>query len=98
MTVPKLPPFDSNAANTAWRTLKKADGTPYSVFAGTQFPDFVKGLRGQRDVVAAHDVQLGDHKADIDEHSARLADVEQRLHALEVAPPAPFPVSSSGGV
>lgn len=93
MAVPKLPPHDAKAANNAWRTIKKADGTAYTVFESQSYVDFVSGLRGQRDIVASHDVQLGDHKVDLDEHSARLADIEARVHALEVAPTAPFPVS-----
>lgn len=91
MTVPKLPPFDAKAANNAWRTMRKPDGSEYAVFGSGDFVTFTQGLRGQRDVVAAHDVQLGDHKSDIDEHSARLADLELRTAALEARPTAGFP-------
>jgi hypothetical protein len=91
MSVPKLPPFDSQAANLAWRGLKKSDGTPYSVFAGSSFPNFVTGLRGQRDIMASHAVQLADHKGDIDEHAARLNDLEHRMAVQEARPASTFP-------
>lgn len=51
-------------------------------------------VKGMRDVVNANAIGLDVVKSDVDEHAARIADLEARVHALEVAPPAPFPASS----
>ena len=94
MTVPKPPIFDA----IGWRArLKEAiptrpDGTTITVWS--QLPEFVKWLRGQRDVVARHDVQLADHKGDLDAHTERLNKHAERLAALEARPvSSPFPGS-----
>lgn len=93
MSVPKLPPFDAKAANTGWKTLRKADGSEFAVYGAETFVSFVQGLRAQRDVVARHDVQLADQKRDIDRHADRLAALERKVSALEDAPNVPFPAS-----
>lgn len=93
MTVPKLPAFDAKAANNGWKTLRKPDGSEYSVYGSDSFVSFVQGLREQRDVVARHDVQLADHKRDLDRNTARLDALAQRVTALEDSPSVPFPAS-----
>lgn len=93
MSVPQLPSFDAKAANNGWKTLRKADGSEFAVYGSESFVSFVQGLRGQRDIVARHDVQLNDHKRDIDRHTARLDALAQRVTALEDAPSVPFPAS-----
>jgi len=98
MTVPKPPPFDASAANNAWRSLKKADGSSYSVFLNTAYPDFVKWVRGQRDHLEALRLGVfgpGGVKADLDalrgSTDHRLDILEAKVAALEAAPPSPFP-------
>ncbi len=91
MTVPKLPPFDSKgfAERLKEAIPKRPDGTIIKVW--DQLPPWVLGVRGLRDNVASHDVQLTDHKIDLDTHSADIANLKTRVKALEEAPPSPFP-------
>ncbi len=99
MTVPKLPPFDSEAANIAWRALKKLDGSPYQVFAGSQFPTFIKAVRGLRDHLEA--LRLGVFgpegiKGDLDDfrenNGVAHISFDRRLDAIEARlNDSPFP-------
>lgn len=100
MSVPKLPPFDAKTfARRLYERVRRPDGSAYLAFGEDQFPRFIDGLRGQRDVVGSHDVQLADHKSDIDvlrESQAKQFIESQKLAArvgvLEAARP-PFPAS-----
>jgi hypothetical protein len=92
--VPKLSLIDA----AAWKNRlteaipSRPDGTPITIWG--QFPDFVKSLRGQRDFLNAHAVELNDHKKDIDNHTERLNSQAARIAALEKQPTAtPFPES-----
>ncbi len=94
MAVPNLPNIDAAgwAARLKEAIPKRPDGTVITVWA--QFPEFVKGLRGQRDILARHDVQLTDHKSDLDAHTDRLNKQADRLAVLEARPStSPFPGS-----
>lgn len=92
MAVPKPPNFDA----IAWRDRlkeaipKRPDGTPITVWS--QLPGFIQWARTMRDVSNTHDIQLKDHKTDIDNHSDRLNIQNERLAALEAQPVIrPFP-------
>lgn len=91
MTVPKLPAFDAKGFSARLKEAipKRPDGTAIAVW--DSLPPFVAGLRTLRNNVATHDVQLTDHKIDIDTHSAAIASLKTRVKALEDAPPSPFP-------
>lgn len=96
MAFPKLPPLDGKALESALKTsVRKPDGSPYAVFDNVQ--EWVRGERAVRDASAATNVFAHDLKGDIDQHSARIADLEQRVAAVEARPSAPFPVPSSPG-
>jgi hypothetical protein len=84
MAVPKLPTFDAKSFVARLKELK-----PAPVF--DQFLGWKIGVDGQRDVVARHDVQLSDHKGDLDAHSERLNRHADRLAALEARPVSTFP-------
>lgn len=92
MAVPKPPNFDA----VAWRDRlkeaipKRPDGTPITVWS--QLPDFIQWARTMRDVSNTHDIQLADHKKDLDNHTDRLNIQADRIKALEDAPTTrPFP-------
>ncbi len=86
MIVPKPPIFDAAGWSARLKEAipTRSDGATIAVWS--QLPEFVKWLRGQRDVVATHDVQLADHKGDIDVHAERLNRHADRLAALEARP------------
>jgi hypothetical protein len=92
VTVPKPPVFDAQAWTDRLTEAipKRPDGTSITIWR--QLPNFVKWVRGQRDVVASHDVQLKDLKKDIDKSTTKNAQQDQRLAALEAQPTnTPFP-------
>lgn len=93
--VPELPAFDAKAfTSRLHERVLKPDGSRYSVFdpaGANSLVPFVQGLRTQQDNVERHDVQLGDQKTDIDEHSARLLSLESKVAALEAQPATRFP-------
>lgn len=92
MAVPKPPNFDAAGWTARLKEAipKRSDGTAITVW--DQLIPFVQWLRGQRDVVAKHDVQLVDHKLDIDTHLERLNRLNDRVAALEARPTtSPFP-------
>lgn len=105
MSVPRLPAFDAKAfSQRLYDRVRNATGGPYAVFdpvddAGKpiNFPRFVEGLRGLRDNVNTHDIQLRDQKLDIDalrvSTDKRLDSAESRLAALEAQQADPFPES-----
>lgn len=101
MAVVKLPAFDARAfADRLKEALpKRSNGTPITVWE--TFPPFATALRGLRDNVATHDVQLTDHKRDLDAHTATLASLpaadvelqktlEEARDALEALKARPF--------
>jgi hypothetical protein len=84
MTVPKPPPYDANAANNAWRSIKKADGSSYAVFLNTAYPDFIKWVRSQRDHLEA--LRLGVFGTDgVKAHLDALDDREATHHQAQAA-------------
>ena len=92
MTVPKPPNFDAAGWTARLKEAipKRPDGTPIAVW--DQLPAFIQWSRTMRDVSATHDVQLADHKKDIDNHTDRLNVQADRLAALEAQPVIrPFP-------
>ena len=96
MPVPELPPFDGKAANNAWRTIRRPDGSEYQVFASESFVKFVQGLRTQQDYVEGHDIQIKDLDSRVKGLSSstdnRLDKLEADVKALQEAPQArPFP-------
>lgn len=101
MSVPRLPAFDAKVfAQRLYERVRRPNGDPYAVFDPADdsghpigFPRFVEGLRTQRDVVAAHDVQLQDHKRDLDSLAADVNDLDGRVAALEGQQATPFPGS-----
>lgn len=101
MSVPRLPSFDAKTfAQRLYERVRKPNGDPYTVFDPVDdgghpigFPRFVEGLRTQRDVLAAHDVQLQDHKHDIDSMQADVDDLDKRVAVLEGQQATPFPGS-----
>lgn len=102
MAVPRLPAFDAKAfSQRLYERVTSATGKPYAVFdpaddAGNpiNFPRFTQALRDQRDIVARHDVQLTDHKLDIDRLESETSSLKQRVAALEAQSIAPFPAST----
>ena len=94
MVVPKPPDFDAAGWSARLKEAipKRPDGTTITVW--NQLPMFVQWLRGQRDIAASHDVQLADHKSDLDAHTERLNKQADRLAVLEARPStSPFPGS-----
>lgn len=96
MSVPELPAFDAKSfTRRLYEAIRKPDGSAYPALAPegpTSFPTFVNGLRLQQDNLERHDVQLADHKGDLDLHSEKLASLERRVAELEALPTArPFP-------
>lgn len=95
MNVPKPPNFDAAAWTARLKEAipKRLDGIPIAVW--DQLPDFVKWLRGQRDILNAHELQLNGKdgiKQDLDSHTDRLNTQNERLVALEARPVIrPFP-------
>jgi hypothetical protein len=90
--VPKLANIDAaNWKNRLNELLpKRPDGSVITVW--NEFPGFVQSLRGQRDLLNAHAVELNDHKKDIDNHTERLNTQAARIAALEAQPSTtPFP-------
>jgi hypothetical protein len=89
-----LSTFDAKSfAQRLYERVRKPDGTGYPVFGPEQFPAFIGDVRKSTDVLNEHDVTIKDHKRDIDEHSARLGDLEERMAAVEARPAVPFPVA-----
>lgn len=97
MPVPELPPFDAKAANNAWKTLRKPDGTEFQVFGSESFVKFVQGLRTLQDYTEGNDVRIVDLdnrvKALDSSTDNRLKNLAQRVAALEALPQRPFPAS-----
>jgi hypothetical protein len=96
MSVPELPAFDAKAfASRLWERVTTEDGRRYPIFAPQgpkSFPSFIQGLRVQQDNLKRHDVQLGDHKEDLDLHSEEIASLKRRVAELEALPVTrPFP-------
>ncbi len=93
MAVPKPPAFDAKSFATRLSdAIKKPDGTVFPVFG--QFTSWKLWADGQRDVLASHDIQLADHKSDLDAHTERLNKQADRLAVLEARPStSPFPGS-----
>ena len=96
MTVPELPAFDAKSfASRLWERVLTPSGSRYPIFqpeGPTSFPTFINGLRLQQDNLERHDVQLGDHKEDLDRHSEDIASLKRRVAELEALPAArPFP-------
>lgn len=90
MTVPKAPGFSADIFSKAlYENIKRPDGQPYAVFQ--QFKGWKLWNDQQRDHIETNRRALVDHKTDIDEHSARLNDVEDRLALLEATPATRFP-------
>lgn len=87
MAFPKLSSFDASA----FRSRLTAGLGAFPVW--DQFVLWKQSLDALRDASAATDVFAHDIKRDVDEHSARLADLETRVGALEAAPSVPFPAS-----
>lgn len=87
MAFPKLASFDANAFRS--RLVSGLGAFP----VWDQFVLWKQSLDKLRDAAAATDVFAHDIKGDVDEHSGRLADLEQRVGALEAAPASPFPAS-----
>ena len=88
--VPKAPPFDGQTFQNAMdENIRRPDGQPYAVFK--QFRDWKLWNDRQRDYTETHRIQLADHKGDLDEHSARLLDLERAVAALEAQPATRFP-------
>lgn len=85
---PKLSSFDANA----FRSRLVAGLGAFPVWE--QFVAWKQSLDTLRDAAAATDVFAHDIKRDVDEHAARLGDLETRVGALEAAPAVPFPGSS----
>ena len=90
MSVPRAPGFSADIfADALSENIKRPDGKPYAVF--DQFRGWKLWNDQQRDFVETNRRALVDHKQDIDEHSARLADMEHRVAALEAQPVTRFP-------
>lgn len=87
--VPELPSFDAKAANNAWRTIRKPDGSEYQVFGSESFVKFVQGLRTQQDYVEGHELRIVDLDTRLSaldtRETTRHAAVDARLDALEAA-------------
>lgn len=88
MAFPKLSSFDASAFRSRLSTGLGA----FPVW--DQFVLWKQSLDGLRNAAAATDIFAHDIKGDVDEHAARLADLETRVGALEAAPAVPFPGSS----
>ena len=82
--VPKPPAWAAKAANTAWQQIKKSDGTPYAVFAGSSYVDFITWVRGQRDHLEALRVGVFG-SGGVKEHLDTLDDREAQHHAAQAA-------------
>lgn len=91
--VPKPPAFDAAAFSKALTdNVKKPDGSPYAAFS--QFTGYKVWNDKQRDEIEKVRVGVfgsGGLKGDVDEHSARLLDLEARMAAVEAQPVARFP-------
>lgn len=101
MAVPRLPAFDAKTfSERLHERVVSSVGRRYVVFDPIDdngnligFPRFIEALRGQRDIVARHEVQLTDQKRDLDRLAVELDSAEERIAALEAQQPAPFPGS-----
>ena len=94
--LPGLPPTDWGAAQKAWRTILKPEGTPgagtpYTVFLGNAVTDFFLALRWRNDADNEVRTFVNDIKGDVDEHSLRLGVLESKVAALEAQPITRFP-------
>lgn len=93
---PKPPAHDAKAANTAWRSVKRPDGSEYAVFASESYVGFTAWTRALRDIVNANALYLDDVKGDLDDlrgsTDPRLDKLEADVKALQEAPQSrPFP-------
>jgi len=79
MAVPKPPNFDAAGWTARLKEAipKRPDGTTIAVW--DQLPPFVKWIRGQRDILDTHRIQLDDQKAHLD----RLDEREKDHHAVQ---------------
>ena len=95
------PPFDARAANDAWvsRVLKE-DGTAYAVFEKGGFHALNRWLlgigefdsKGLLDAVKTNAVEQNQIKGDVDQQGTQIANLRQRVAALEAQPvTSPFP-------
>lgn len=95
--VPRLPGFDAKAfTQRLFERVRSDSGAPFGVFdpaSSNSLVEFVKALRGQRDIVSAHDYQLADQAGRLAANSGKLSSLEDRVAALEAQPERPFPAS-----
>lgn len=82
--VPKPPPWAASAALSAWRQIKKADGSSYVVFNNNSYVDFVNWVRGQRDHLEALRIGVFGPQG-VKEHLDALDDREATHHAAQAA-------------
>lgn len=97
MTVPKRPPHDAKAANNAWKTLRKPDGTEFSVFGSGSYVDFVQWTDALRNEIEALRVQVNGADG-LKKHIDRIDTREASHHAAQAAKIAALEaVVASGG-
>lgn len=90
MPYPEIAPIDGKGVENALKTsVRKPDGSPYAAF--DQVQEFIASVRKERDASAATRVFATEIKGDVDEHSARINELEGRLAALEAQPVTRFP-------
>ena len=87
MTVPKPPNFDAAAWTARLKEHIPKNSSGQTITVWDQLPPFIKWARTMRDVSNTHDIQLKDHKADLDAHGERLDRHSARLAVLEAQPP-----------
>lgn len=95
------PPFDARAANDAWvKRVLKEDGTAYAVFEKGGFHALNRWMlgigefdsKGLLDAVKTNAVQQNQIKGDVDQQGTAIANLRQRVAALEAQPStSPFP-------
>ena len=98
---PTPPPFDARSANDAWvKRVLKEDGTAYAVFEKGGFHALNRWMlgigefdsKGLLDAVKTNAVEQNQIKGDVDQHGTQIANLRQRVAALEAQPvTSPFP-------
>ena len=92
MTVPKPPNFDAASWTARLKEFMPKNSAGQTITVWNQLPPFIKWSRTMRDVSNTHDIQLTDQKKDLDAHTERLNNQNERITALEAAPVIrPFP-------